>query len=335
MNQCPQYTHLVVLPHLRVQNANAVSSALTHGFPSMTAFLGLMWALERKAVAAGLEHLAFNAVGVVRHDWQEMVTDGYVKALRLTRNPKALRLTRNPADKDGSTAAIVEEGRIHLELSLVFAVHTDEWEPEQQTADLRTLAHLVADMRIAGGTVVPAALDTGNSYRSWIADMRGDRWEGEFRRLRCRLLPGSTLVERTELIGQRLEQLRAISPQATRLDAWLSLARNDWHYVPDADDGKGRWVSSRSLQGGWIVPIAVGYGALSELYPAGSVRNARDQTTPFRFVESLYSIGEWIGTHRLRHPDELLWWADSQPDSGLYRCRNGYPPDGHPTPPAV
>lgn len=326
MNQCPQYTHLVVLPHLRVQNANAVSSALTHGFPSMTAFLGLMWALERKAVAARLEHLAFNAVGVVCHDWQEMVTDGYVKALRLT---------RNPVDKDGSTAAIVEEGRIHLELSLVLAVYTDEWEQDRQACDLQTLANLVAGMRIAGGTVVPATQSAGTRHRPWVADMRGDRWEGEFHRLRCRLLPGSTLVERADLIGQRLEQLRATSPQATRLDAWLSLSRNDRHYLPDADNGKGRWVSSRSLQGGWIVPIPVGYGALSELYPAGSVCNARDQTTPFRFVESLYSIGEWIGAHRLRRPEELLWWADSQPDSGLYRCRNGYPPDGHPTPPAV
>lgn len=326
MNQCPQYTHLVVLPHLRVQNANAVSSALTHGFPSMTAFLGLMWALERKAVAAGLEHLAFNAVGVVCHDWQEMVTDGYVKALRLT---------RNPVDKDGSTAAIVEEGRIHLELSLVLAVYTDEWEQDRQACDLQTLANLVAGMRIAGGTVVPATQSAGTRHRPWVADMRGDRWEGEFHRLRCRLLPGSTLVERADLIGQRLEQLRATSPQATRLDAWLSLSRNDRHYLPDADNGKGLWVSSRSLQGGWIVPIPVGYGALSELYPAGRVRNARDQATPFRFVESLYSIGEWIGAHRLRRPEELLWWADSQPDSGLYRCRNGYPPDGHPTPPAV
>ena len=80
MSACPEFSHLLVLPRLRVQNANAVSSPLTHGFPSMTAFLGLMWALERRAAAAGIPHLAFNAVGVVCHDWQEQVTDGYVKA---------------------------------------------------------------------------------------------------------------------------------------------------------------------------------------------------------------------------------------------------------------
>ena len=36
---------ILVLPHLRIQNANAIGSPLTHGFPSITAFTGLMWAL--------------------------------------------------------------------------------------------------------------------------------------------------------------------------------------------------------------------------------------------------------------------------------------------------
>ena len=45
---------ILVLPRLRVQNANAISSPLTHGFPSITAFTGLMWALERKLSQAGI-----------------------------------------------------------------------------------------------------------------------------------------------------------------------------------------------------------------------------------------------------------------------------------------
>ena len=38
---------ILVLPHLRIQNANAIGSPLTHGFPSITAFTGVMWALQR------------------------------------------------------------------------------------------------------------------------------------------------------------------------------------------------------------------------------------------------------------------------------------------------
>ena len=320
MSGCPEFTHLLVLPRLRVQNANAISSPLTHGFPSMTAFLGLMWALERKAVAAGIDRMAFNAVGVVSHGWQEQTTEGgFVKSFRLT---------RNPVDKDGSTAAIVEEGRIHLDVSLVFALSVGDWNAERQQADVAALAELVAGMRIAGGTVMPAVQTGQRRQRPWLVDLTGNSEDQKkaFRQTCVRLLPGSVLVARDDLIDQRLSALQDEDPDATRLDAWLSLSRIDWHYDGSANNGKGGWQSSRRKGDGWIVPIPVGYGALSELYPSGTVRNARDASTPFRFVESLYSAGEWIGAHRLALPRQLLWYADGRPDDGLYRCRNDYTP---------
>ena len=55
---------ILVLPHLRIQNANAIASPLTHGFPSITAFTGVMWALERKLAQAGVP-LQLHGVGVV------------------------------------------------------------------------------------------------------------------------------------------------------------------------------------------------------------------------------------------------------------------------------
>jgi CRISPR-associated protein Csy2 len=315
MSARPTFTHLLVLPHLKVQNANAVSSPLTHGFPSITAFLGLMWALERKTRAAGLD-LEFGAVGVVCHDHQEQVTDeGFVKSFRLT---------RNPVGKDGSTAAIVEEGRIHLDLSLVLAANASAWDQVAQQRDLRTIAELLQGMRIAGGTLLPTT-QTSARHRPWLADFTGnsDDQTNEFRKLRARLLPGTALVARDDLIDQRLQTLRASTPSATRLDAWLSLARINWHFDAGAENGKGSWRHDRAGLG-WVVPIPVGYAALGPLHDAGSVANARDASTPFRFVESLYSMGEWIGPHRLHSAQDLLWYADSQPDEGLYRCRNDY-----------
>ncbi|SEI39620.1 CRISPR-associated protein Csy2 [Azotobacter beijerinckii] len=320
MNACPRFDHLLVLPRLRVQNANAVSSPLTHGFPSITAFLGLMWALERKARAAGLD-LAFKAVGTVCHDHQEQVTEGgFVKAFRLT---------RNPVGKDGSTAAIVEEGRIHLELSLAFAIRSERWnrEPEARDTDIATVAKLLAGMRIAGGTLLPPAQPGRLRYRPWSLDLTGteDDRQAEFRKARMRLLPGFVLVSREDRLETRLAELQAENPAATRLDAWLSLSRINWRYRPAEKDGKGEWLNDRKGQG-WIVPIPVGYGALGDLHEPGSVANARDATTPFRFVESLYSAGEWLSPHRLYSPQQLLWYADGQPDDGLYRCRNDYRP---------
>ncbi|TAL91870.1 MAG: type I-F CRISPR-associated protein Csy2 [Rhodanobacter sp.] len=317
MNACPNFTHLLVLPHLKVHNANAISSPLTHGFPSITAFLGLMWALERKTRAAGLD-LEFGAVGVVCHSHQEQTTEsGFVKAFRLT---------RNAVGKDGKTAAIVEEGRIHLDLSLVLAVHAGPWDQDAQRRDLKTIADLLQGMRIAGGTLLPAPQTQTSRHRPWLADLTGnsDDQANAFRKLRARLLPGSALVARDDLIDQRLRVLQAGTPEPTRLDAWLSLCRINWYYDMQAEGGTGAWQNDRTKGSGWVVPIPVGYGALGDLHEAGSVPNARDASTPFRFVESLYSMGEWIGPHRLHSPQDLLWYADSHPDDGLYRCRNDY-----------
>lgn len=316
MSALSHFTHLLVLPHLKVQSANAVSSPLTHGFPSVTAFLGLMWALERKTRAAGLD-LEFGAVGVICHDRREQITEGgFVKSFRLT---------RNPVGKDGGTVAIVEEGRIHLELSLVLAVNAGPWDQDAQQRDLKTILELLQSLRFAGGTLLPTMQAPTSRHLPWLADFTGgsDDQASEFCKLRARLLPGSALVARDDLIDKRLNDLRKQSPQASRLDAWLSLSRINWHYDAKAGDGKGAWQHDRTGLG-WVVPIPVGYGALGELHDAGSVANVRDATTPFRFVESLYSMGEWIGPHRLLTPQDLLWYADSRPDEGLYRCRNDY-----------
>lgn len=318
MNTCPSFDHLLVLPWLRVQNANAISSPLTHGFPSITAFLGLMWALERKTRAQGLD-LSFKAVGAVCHDHEEQVADaGFVKKFRLT---------RNPVDKDGSTAAIVEEGRIHLDISLLFAVSSKRWqrEPEVQDAEVAAVADLVAGLRVAGGSVISRQQNSPR-YRPYLIDLTGndDNRSTVFRRARYRLLPGFALVARDDLLDSRLAELQQEDASKSRLDAWLSLSRVNWRYHPaKQEDDKGEWRNDRQGRG-WIVPIPVGYGALGKPQPPGRVANARDATTPFRFVESLYSIAEWISPHRLTQPEQLLWYVDSRPDEDIYRCRNDY-----------
>lgn len=314
MSQCPDIGYLLVLPRLRVQNANAISSPLTHGFPSITAFLGLMWALQRKTHQAGLD-LQFNAVGVVAHQHQEQSSgDKYLSGFHLT---------RNPIDKDGSTAAIVEEGRMHLDISLIFGIQSQALlnaSEDEQNQLAKQVHELLMPMRMAGGSLIPSTAPYRRQQPYWIVQPEDITDQAEvFCKQRMRLLPGFALVERSDLLQQRHEQLLEENPQASALEAWLSLSRINWHY--DAEQQK--WLNDRAGQG-WIVPIPVGYGALTEVQPAGSVANARDKDTPFRFVESLFSIGQWISPHRLDSIQDLLWYADSQPEQGLYRCRNDY-----------
>lgn len=316
MAECPYFEHLLVIPRLRIQNANAISSPLTHGFPSITAFMGLMWALERQTRAVGLD-LQFNAVGVVAHDFDEQTTGGGFVS--------TFRLTRNPIDKNGKTAAIVEEGRVHLDISLVFAVQSQAMNEVPRAMEIaQQVRQLVAGMRVAGGSVVVSSASAARQIPYVIAQTGDTKSRDQlFQQNKMRLLPGFALVERPDLLDQRYNSLREKDPSVSRLDAWLSLSCINRIWQADDDEGKGQWQHDRKGQG-WLVPIPVGYGALTELQPAGSVANARDASTPFRFVESLYGIGQWLSPHRLHSPQQMLWYADSQPDAGFYRCRNDY-----------
>jgi CRISPR-associated protein Csy2 len=318
-DECPQFDYLLVIPRIRVQNANALSGPLTHGFPAMTAFLGLMWALERKVREAGLD-LKFKATAVVAHDHEEQITtSGYVSTLRLT---------RNPLNRDGSTAAIVEEGRIHLDISLVFAVQStalrsdDSMDNTAAYALASQVRDILAQMRIAGGTVIPSSAPLRKQRPFMVSMVDDDSRQELFNQIKLRLLPGFVLVDRTDLLEQRHQTQQALAPQTSKLEAWLSLSRINWTSETD-DSGKTRWLNDREGLG-WIVPIPVGYGALSELQAPGSVAHSRDGHTPFRFVESLYSVGEWLSPHRLHSVEQLLWYADAKSVEGSYRCRNDY-----------
>lgn len=317
MTKCPHFEYLIVIPRLRIQNANSISSPLTHGFPAMTAFTGLMWNLERKTCAAGLD-LQFNAVGVVAHDFDELITDD--------RYASTFRLTRNPVGKDGKTAAIVEEGRMHLNISLIFAVQSKSLDDHTQSQTMvDQVAYIIEGMRIAGGSVLPEIESRTRSQPYAMPISSNDVEHQElFAKLKMRLLPGFALVERQDLLEQRFEKLCEENAVCTQLDAWLSLSRFNWHWHSDGENpDKGEWRHDRKGLG-WVVPIPVGYGALTKLQTAGTVANTRDNSTEFCFVESLYGIGQWISPHRLHTAQQLLWYTEHQPENGIYRCSNDF-----------
>lgn len=323
---------VLVLPRIRVQNANAISSPMTWGFPAITAFTGAMTALERRLGPD--TGMALMGVGVVCHGFEAQVsTAGYTRAFHLTRNPVL---------QDGSTAGIVEEGRVHLDLTLVFKVTltTQRLGGAERAALAQRAADVLAGMRVAGGSVMPRL---GRTHRGatppqlllvpdgdepGATDAQRKNYVEWFRRLRRSWLPGFALVSRDDLLHARLAELQQEEPDTTVLDAWLDLARWNARAVPPAPDADAdapvAWATDS--RPGWTVPIPVGFAALSPLLPAGSVAGARDMRIPFRFVETVWSIGQWLSPHRLQGLDDLIWAPDHDEDaeSGLYRCVNLY-----------
>ncbi len=318
---------LLVLPRLRVQNANAISSPMTWGFPSITAFTGFMTALERRlGREAGI---AFFGIGVICHGFEPQVTrEGYTRAFHLTRNPVL---------HDGGTGGIVEEGRVHLDITLVLEVSlSSAFSGEADRAQLAArIGELIAGMRIAGGSVMPAL--PGGTRRSSRAHLvlvseNLDQRRKDFRRLSRRWLPGYALVSRDDLLAARLTELRKTASDATLLDAWLDLSRLNYRSISQVkvDEISGEHVQSvnwaSDVRSGWTVPIPVGFASLSSMHPAGTVAGARDHDVPLCFVESVYSIGQWISPHRLEDVKDLLWEPSYSAATGLYSCVNTFRP---------
>lgn len=307
---------LVLLPHLKVQNANAISGPLTWGFPSPTAFAGFAHALERK-FSAELDE-GFAGVGIVCHHFEPQVSSPLRSHI-----PHVFSLTRNPVGKDGGTMAFVEEGRAHMEVSLVIAVRDYKSEGDGKELAER-LHHAAQGMRLAGGSLLH---QEGRRYQAQWWPLAGDV-EGDariFRRLRRRLLPGFALVQRDDLLADHLAEMRATQPDSNTLDALLDLSRLNIEPVVSQADEAGapvKWEIRRKP--GWLVPLPIGYAGISPLYAPGEVENARDATTPFRFVESLYSLGEWVSPHRLNDLSQLLWTQETDAANGIYRCINRY-----------
>ncbi len=305
----PEPSALLILPRLRIQNANAISSPLTWGFPAPTAFTGFVHALSRR-LSAQMD-LTLDGVAIVCHRFDPQVTQP------AGRRTYVFNLTRSPLDKDGSTAAIVEEGRAHLEVTLVIGARGAALYSGMEHKSIADDAWNAAmTMRIAGGSIMPSVDPKKAGRRAELVEWLDTREQQRAitRKISRMLVPGFALVSREARLRQHVEWLRRSDPSATSIDALLDLSR--LNFEPPADGAPEWTIRSKT---GWLVPIPVGYAGVSPLYPPGEVMNARDRTVPFRFVESLLSLGEWISPHRVENICDLLWYHQSDPDRGIYR----------------
>ena len=85
----------LLLPEIQIQNANALSSLCTIGFPAMTAWMGAVHALERKVrLTEPLQEVRFTGLGVVSHDSRLQVYKNpgdYQYSIAISSNPLKLK----------------------------------------------------------------------------------------------------------------------------------------------------------------------------------------------------------------------------------------------------
>lgn len=297
---------VVAIPRVRVQNANLLSSPITWGFPSPTALVGLGDALRRRVRSYDV---TVHGAGVVSHRFDPQIA-------RRTNEPSLLRLTRNPLVWKGGDVkppALVEEGRAHLEVTFLFGISGPGLYQGERESVLQAVGAAVRELRFAGGTLLPPT-----SRGRMLESVSGSAGAEETRRFLRRLLPGFAMVSREGLLGTRTTALQTTSAEATSFDALLDLVRRHHDCAPSADDpSRGEW--SIRKRRGWLVPLTCGFRGISPLHGAGEVPGARDADTPVRFVEAIYSMGEWLSPHRVTHPTHLLWYPIFDAEKSLYR----------------
>lgn len=309
---------LLILNHVKVENANAIAG-LTWGFPAISNFLGFSHALSRKLKSYSGLNLGRCAVVCHQHKVQAHQPAGW--------GDYVFSLTRNPLTKESKSPSFVEEARMHMDVSLLIECdfkHSEfDFEGVEDSDDAQ-IQHFIdwinnqaAMQRLAGGTIT--SIDSVQ-----FEDAPND----EQRRILMRLLPGYVLVDRPDVLQDHHQSRLANDDNASLLDSWLDFSAMKHQAVvaddvaePDAST-PATWALIPRPGAGWLVPITIGYSAISPLYEPGEVKRTRDEQTPFRFVEAAYSIGQWVSPHRVRDLSSIFWRYQQHDDE--YLCKNDF-----------
>lgn len=291
---------LLIIPHLKVHNANALSSPITIGFPAMTAWLGAVHALQRKVNAKAIP-VDFLATGVVCHDLNLQTHKSENDFVH------SIVGTGNPLDKTGARSSFIEEARCHLDVTLV--VQLDNITLDEQEIFLAVLTQLLsANMKIAGGDI--------QSFQPPFCLVCEEGNDENMQKVKRALMPGYALIERRELMVDAMEQ------GADAIEAlidYLAIHHSCERLIDKDNKETIQWRTHRKhvneKPAGWLVPIATGFRGISEL---GEAKNQRDSDVPHRFAESMITLGEFKMPHKLKRIEDMLWRYHT--DGDAYLC---------------
>lgn len=301
------FRKVLLLPHVKIHNANALSSPFTIGFPAMTAWLGASHALQRKLVGRGFPVIC-SAAGIVSHQCVLQTYRGsndFVSSIIGTGNPLEPKTEKGKPKGNAVRSSFIEEARCHLDVSLIIEI--EGITQEQYDAFKDAVAHILnARMKMAGGDI--------RSFDTPEVLVIEDNNEANLRSLTRKLMPGYVLIERRDLMIEAMEQGQ------DAMDAMLDYVAIH-HNCEQSEDGEVVWASRRKSQkdkpAGWIVPIATGFHGISDL---GEAKNQRDPDAPHRFAESLVTLGEFKMPHRFTTVEQMLWRYHVDSASSQYQC---------------
>lgn len=290
----------LLLPEIQIQNANALSSLCTIGFPAMTAWMGAMHALERKArLTESLREVRFISLGVISHE----------SRLQVYKKPGdchySIAISSNPLRKKGGNTferpPFIEDPRIHLNVSLL--IKCSGLTPDNEDALLAVVGETLPLLKMAGGDILSFKKPT-------VYYLSEEHPEGQ-KKLLHRLMPGFALIERRRLLEETENQ------NTDSLEPFLSFL--SIHHAAEKEEGDALRWSSKRRNAGWLIPIVVGFQGLTHL---GKVKNQRNPTVLHRFAEPVITLGEFKMPFRVSSVEDLMWHYEYDEGNDLYICKN-------------
>lgn len=284
----------LLIDRIKITAANTVSSPITYGFPAISAFLGAIHALNRELLEDW--DITFDGVLISCHEC-------HIRSYRAHAfTDYTFNQNRTPLKQNGSAPSIIEEGKCDLTLSLAIKIYGEKSAHRRLNNEPETFKNRIQELltahRIAGGSV---------------QGIRNLKLFGEedFEELTTALMPARVLMSAQDELIAIEKSLKEQNKTAQPLSTLIELAT--LHHNPTEDEqGKTTWATETCKKGkGWLVPIPVGFQAISRSFTPGELANYRNPEYPSQYVESIYSAGKWILPHRGLDPKSCFWRYDN------------------------
>ncbi|MDB2613921.1 type I-F CRISPR-associated protein Csy2 [Chlamydiales bacterium] len=297
---------VLILRKIKVEGANAISG-LIYGFPAITHFLGYVHAISRELDTK--MGITLGGCAVIAHKNQ---IHSYKNG---GGGEQIFSLTRNPLTEDANTSPFNEEGKLHIEISLVIECNftRDDFKDDVKNFE-KLIYQLAIKRRLAGGIITEIASVTFEEIPEDEENIAK-----QLNRMKRRLLPGAVLLDRSDIFTKYLSENKSLSSVEALLD-FYTLKSSAVQPLDTDKSSEVEWNDIPKPCRGWMVPIQLGYKAISPLYEGGKVTRARDSTVPFRFVEPVYGLGEWLWVHRIEDIESIIWNYKHEKD--FYICLN-------------
>ena len=280
----------LIIRKMKVSEASMETSPVTRGFPSIPALMGFVHALQRK-LQTNHPGIGFASAGISCHSFDPgLHSTGEGLKISMSRNP--------PHEKKHLEKGVpfIEEGKADMVVSLIIGIEKGEFESRGLISNT---TELLPSMRFSGGTI------WGTEQIRTVSCSKDD--DAGQRMVLRQLMPGFVLQERKDLVERSMDEgLDALDALLDHLE--VSRVESDETHQ------KAEWAK-KSGEPGWLVPVSVGYHALSA---PGKVANQRDPDFEHCFAENVLTLGEFVMPIRLDRVEQVLWQPKTDDTQGLY-----------------